>query len=185
MASIDLTVPADERERFDYENRPVWPRVPTPCTVPECGPTQYNSFKTFISHWIKVHHQMHKVYVCSCKRQFATRKHIKSHLKSEKDHHEEESQILHNIHYRDPQDKLPYQFGTFEDRNEMKTLQKHLARKRRQDEAEKFKDARDILCSTSTNNVCRDEIVKERGGKLVKDTNLWDSLKRRKRVDFK
>ena len=34
MASIDLTVPADERERFDFENTPVWPRVPTPCIVP-------------------------------------------------------------------------------------------------------------------------------------------------------
>ena len=62
---------------------------------------------------------------------------------------------------------------------------KNLARKRRQEEAEKIKDARDILCSTSTNNVCRDKIVKERVGKLVKDTNLWDSQKRRKRVDFK
>lgn len=185
MASIDLTVSVEETERFNYENRPVWPRVPTPCTVAECGPTHYNSFKSFIAHWIKMHHQIHRLYVCSCKRHFATRKHIKCHLKHEKDHRETESQMRPNCNYRDPGDKLPYQLGTVEDRNDMKILQKHLARKRRQEEADKFKGARDILCSSSRNNVCRDEAVKEREGRLVKDTNLWDSPKRRKRIDFK
>lgn len=185
MACIDLTVPGEEVCQFDYENRPIWPRVPTPCTVPNCGPVEYTNFKTFITHWNKVHQSTKLVYVCSCKRRFATRKHINCHLKTEKGHTESDSQKLQNPEFRDPGDNLPYQYGTLSDRTLMKEVQKHQASKRRRAEADKFKDIRPILCSGSHKNVCRDEIVKERGGKLVKDTNLWDNPKRRRRVDFK
>ena len=49
----------------------------------------------------------------------------------------------------------------------MKNLQKDLARRRRREEANKFIEQRNILCSTSTSNVCRDERIVERGVWLV------------------
>ena len=67
----------------------------------------------------------------------------------------------------------------------MKIIQKDLARQQRKAEADKFVHEREILCSTSTDNICRDEGVVERKGKLYKDTNLWDTSKLRKRIDFK
>ena len=67
----------------------------------------------------------------------------------------------------------------------MKMIQKHLARQQRKAEADKCIHEREILCSTSTDNICRDKRVVERKGKLYKDTNLLDASKMRKRIDFK
>lgn len=182
MASIDVNVPENEMKDFDYENRPVWPRVPTPCPVTVCGPQKFYSFKTFINHW-KCCHQEHKlVNICSCGRKFAMRKHLKAHLKLYANHSESEAQCLPNPSYINPYDCMPYQYGTAEDRESMKIVQRQLESKRRREEADKFKDVRHLLYSSSQNNVCRDEIVKLRDGQVVKDTNMWDSPKRRKRV---
>ena len=89
-----------------------------------------------------------------------------------------------NDEYIDPHDSLPYQYGNVEDRKNIKDIQKHIASELRKAEADKFKDKGHILAPSTSRNNCKDEIIKERNGKVVKDTNLWDSPQRRKRVFF-
>ena len=186
MASVDLTVSEEEATTFNYENRPIWPRVPTPCNIPACGTTLYTNFKSYIIHWKKIHEPKHVLYICSCGRRFETRKHINSHLKKEKSHSEMESQLVRNWNFVDTENIPPYQYGTAADRQNMKEVQKFLASKRRREEAEKFRDVSSLLCNEhSSRIICRDEIVKERGRKIVKDTNMWDSPNKRRRISFK
>lgn len=184
MAEIDLKVSEEERLKFNFENRPVWPRVPTPCPVPECENKSYSTFKEFLIHWKQTHEKAKTVYMCSCGKMFANMKHVKAHLKILTGHTFSQK-VLPNKTYIDAKEILPYQFGTKQDRDDMKEVQKSIASRKRKDEADKFMDARRVLCSISTSNICRDERVVERQGRLMKDTNLWDRPELRKRIDFK
>ena len=182
---IEIQASVQETNTFLQENRPVWPRVPTACLVKECGEKLYSTFKDFLNHWKSVHEVNKILKSCSCGKLFTTAKHLKSHLKNAHNHHQVPDKTVRNQSFRDPQEILPFQLGNKEDRNSMKMIQKHLARQQRKAEADKFIHEREILCSTSTDNICRDERVVERKGKLYKDTNLWDASKLRKRRDFK
>ena len=95
---------------------------------------------------------------------FSTSKHFKCHLKSTPHNQTACDKTVKNLIYISPGESLPYQLGKKEDRAIMKNLQKDLARRRRREEANKFIEQRNILCSTSTSNVCRDERIVERGG---------------------
>lgn len=185
MAEIVLQVSSEERQTFNSENRPIWPRVPTPCLVESCGETEFKNFKDFLTHWKKTHEITNTVHTCSCGKKFAVIKHLKAHLKISPNHTGGKDKTVPNKSYIDPAGVLPYQFGNKEDRGNMKDLQKFLASEKRKKEADRFKDAREVLCSTSRKNVCRDERIVERYGKILKDTNLWDEPKRMKRIDFK
>lgn len=81
MANLDLTVSKEERIKFNNENRPTWPRVPTPCPVTVCGVKKYNKFKDFLVH---------------CKQTY-DQKHLKVHLKALPSHKAEMDQIIPNI----------------------------------------------------------------------------------------
>lgn len=186
MSEIDITVPEGERSEFMYQHRPVWPRIPTPCPVESCQPnTLYRNFKDFITHWKKFHTEYNKVYVCSCGKFFATKKHEKHHLNMFRNHESQADRTIKNENYTSPGEVLPYQYGNAEDRQNMKDIQRQIASNKRKLEVEKYSEARHLLCSTSGENVCRDERVLPRDGRLVKDTNLWDNPKRRRRTVFR
>ena len=91
---------------------------------------------------------------------------------------------MENLNYINPRTTVPYQYGSPSDRKNMKDLQNIEAGKRRLEEANKFSNIRDLVRRCSTKSVCRDEVVKERDGKVVKDTNMLDSPRKRRRLVF-
>ena len=181
---LDIHIADEEATHFQYENRPIWPRVPTPCVVPVCGETPFYNFRTFMNHWNTVHIENKTLYKCSCEKKFGTRRNLRAHLKTMKDHHEVNSEIVSNREFIDPFDKLPYQYGNLKDRQNMKEVQKHLAMQRREVEAAKCKHLPEWENDDIKKKVCRDEIVKIREGQVVKDTNMWDRPEKRRRVLF-
>ena len=84
----------------------------------------------------------------------------------------------------DQGDHLAFQYGTKEDRENMKVFQRQAAAEKRKRDVENCKEILNLLVLQSSQIVCRDECIKERGRKLVKDTNLWDRPRRRKRIKF-
>ena len=182
MAGLELDVASDERMQFQYESRPVWPNQPTPCPVEACGMRPFNSFKLFIAHWKDRHEPEKLTIMCSCGRKFSIRKHLKCHLKTETHHVEIPPKNLRNPNFIDPGDHLAFQYGTKEDRENMKVFQRQAAAEKRKRDVENCKEIQNLLVPQSSQIVCRDECIKERGGQLVKDTNLWDSPRRRKRI---
>ena len=175
MDTLQLCVEDQENAEFKQTNRPIWPRIPTACTVQQCNKETLNkNFNDFIIHWKNHHTVSKKVKQCSCGRIFSVAKHLKQHLKLKPEHHAMADKLIDCQDYIDPGDQLPYQLGDKEDRTHMKDLQKQLASQKRKMEADKFSDKRDLLTSISTVNVCRDERIVERKGILYKDTNMWD-----------
>ena len=85
---------------------------------------------------------------------------------------------LKNEEFINPQDSLPYQLGSKEKREEMRTIQRYSAsQKRKADLAVKENDFSKIpYCG---DGICRDERVVERNGQLYRDTNLWDKQSKR------
>ena len=184
MANLDIHVSEEEMLTFTTENRPVWPRIPTPCPVTTCSNQPFITFRDFINHWKRYHDSNKAVLVCLCGKKFAIRKHLNTHLKQFKSHKEGESKMMQNLNYIDPGTTVPYQYGSPSDKKDMKDLQKFEAGKRRLEEANKFSNIRDLVSRCSTKSVCWDEVVKERDGKIVKDTNKWDSPRKRRRLIF-
>ena len=85
--------------------------------------------------------------------------------------------------YIDPQDKLPYQLGTAEYRTDMRKLQREMAKVKRKMDADMWASAhQEQYTEEVSHHVCRDERVVERNGVIFKDTNMWDSPRRRKRI---
>ena len=183
MAEFDITVDKDEHNQFLQQERPYWPMVPTQCTVPVCrifGP--FSSFKDFQEHWSKKHTEVSSFYKCqSCGKKFSNNKHAKAHTKS-KIHKGQSITIkymeLKNEEFINPQDSLPYQLGSKEKREEMRTIQRYSAsQKRKADLAVKENDFSKI--PYYGDGIYRDERVVERNGQLYRDTNLWDKLSKR------
>lgn len=165
---IDIKVLEQENSSFLQENIPIWPRVPTSCPVATCeGRQHFKSFQDFLTHWKSVHTEYKTLKSCSCGKMFRSSKHLKCHLKSTPNHQTACDKTVKNLNFMSPGETLPYQLGNKEDRAIMKNLQKDLARRRRREEANKFIEQRNILCSTSLSNVCRDERIVERGVWLV------------------
>ena len=157
--------------------------VPTQCTVPVCrifGP--FSSFKDFQEHWSKKHTEVSSFYKCqSCGKKFSNNKHAKAHTKS-RIHKGQSITIkymeLKNEEFINPQDSLPYQLGSKEKREEMRTIQRCSAsQKRKADLAVKENDFSKI--PYHGDGICRDERVVERNGQLYRDTNLWDKQSKR------
>ena len=183
MAEFDITVDKDEHNQFLQQERPYWPMVPTQCTVPVCrifGP--FSSFKDFQEHWSKKHTEVSSFYKCqSCGKKFSNNKHAKAHTKS-KIHKGQSITIkymeLKNEEFINPQDSLPYQLGSKEKREEMRTIQRYSASQKRKADLEvKENDFSKILYYGD--GICRDERVVERNGQLYRDTNLWDKQSKR------
>ena len=77
---------------------------------------------------------------------------------------------------------MPYQLGDKEDQETTNTLQRRLAREKRQRE---LLDRKDGLSQIPyyEDGICRDERVVERHGQLYRDINLWSNNEQdRKRV---
>ena len=185
----ELNVTDDEIENFLRNERPLWPQAPTPCVVPVCDQSRkYSTFRDFIDHWKDKHSKIKTHYKClSCRRLFATNKHKKSHQKSKI--HEGQNVELELVEktnelYIDPQDKLPYQLGTAEYRTDMRKLQREMAKVKRKMDADMWASAHQEQYTEEevSHHVCRDERVVERNGVIFKDTNMWDSPRRRKRI---
>lgn len=79
--------------------------------------------------------------------------------------------IIPNKSYINPGDSVPFQLGNKRDRSNMKELRRYQASRKRKEETDKFMDARKLLCSKSTINICRDEVIVERKDKLYIDTS--------------
>ena len=182
---LELHAPDNEVSLFSKENRPVWPRISSPCLVAACGMKHYDSFKEFLNHWKSVHEEHKTLKACSCGKLFATTKHLKTHLKVAINHCSAKDKTVKNTGFISPGDILPYQLGTKDDRNDMKVLQRHLAKQKREEQVNKSKAQSSVLCQNTGQNVCRDERVVERDGTLYKDTNLWADRARQRREILK
>lgn len=184
---INLDDVGGENEFLEKE-RPLWPFTSSPCVVPECvrEGSKFSSFNDFKRHWRLIHKPVSTHFKCmNCGRLFANKYHAKSHGKS-KFHSGQTIDIkevnVNNSAYIDSTDYLPYQLGSKEDRANMRIVQRQIARDNRRKEIAE----RNELYPESTEEVkyqlCRDERVVERQGRLFKDTNMWDSPKKRKRI---
>lgn len=186
----ELILEEDEQvNRFLKHERPMWPQIATPCVVSACGDVRkYSSFRDFMDHWRDVYFKTKTYYKCqNCRRLFATKKHQKAHEKSSYHHSENVTfdQIEKpNESFVDPADKLPYQLGSREFRTNMRQAQRELSSAKRKLDAIEWASARTEQCTDEeiSHQLCRDERVVGRNGILYKDTNLWDSPRRRKRT---
>lgn len=188
MEEVKLTV-NEEVDEFLQNERPLWPYAPTACVVTECDPArQYSSFRDFMDHWKDKHIDTKTYYKClNCRQLYGTNKHKKAHEKSKLHKGETVKMELitkSNDKFIAPKGKLPYQLGSKGFRSNMRELQKQMAKaKRKLDAAEwSVNQQSDYSPEELTHQVCRDERIVERQGVLYKDTNLWDSPRRRKRV---
>ena len=180
-----------ENEVADFlrHERPLWPQAPTACTVPSCGDQKYSSFKDFMKHWSKIHHQSDTVFKCKlCRRTYGSTKHKKSHSKS-KFHSGQDVQFetitTSNDQFINPGDILPYKLGSPHYRSEMRKTQRNKQSLQRKMDAERWSaKLPDISEEDTKHKLCRDERVVERNGVLYKDSNMWDSPSKRKRVKF-
>ena len=102
-------------------------------------------------------------------------------MKCKSDRHVDADKLVDGENFIDPGDQLSYKLVDKEDITLMKDIQKT---QKRNSEADKSSDKRELLTSTSTVNVCRDVRIVERKGILYKDTSMWDEPKRRKGVLF-
>ncbi|MCG8044658.1 MAG: hypothetical protein N0E48_03060 [Candidatus Thiodiazotropha endolucinida] len=188
MEEISIAAKDNEVTDFLKHERPLWPQAPTSCTVAECDQTRaYSSFRDFMDHWKSVHTETDSSYKCKiCRRLYGTIKHKKAHEKTEchsGQHVEFETIVKPNINYIDPKDKLPYQLGTKEFRNDMRKVQRELASaKRKVDALEWQRRHSELSVEEVKHHVCRDERIVERHGKVYKDTNMWESPSKRKRI---
>lgn len=189
MAELDISISnEDEEAEFLKKDRPLWPRIPSYCTVPICrSKGLICSWKDFLIHWRNTHCVTTTHFKCiNCKCLFSNRDHMKSHKKRSKCNKGQNVVITEVIKknelYVDPMGYLPYQLGSKEQRNDIKDFQRYKAKEKRRLESAR----RDILHPEPVEGVrhqlCRDERVVERGGALYKDTNMWDSPHKRKRV---
>ena len=105
-------------------------------------------------------------------------------MKCKSDRHVDADKLVDGENFIDPGDQHSYKLVDKEDITLMKDIQKHFAAQKRNSEADKSSDKRELLTSTSTMNVCRDVRIVERKGILYKDTSMWDEPKRRKGVLF-
>lgn len=185
----ELNITDDQIDQFLKNERPLWPQAPAPCVVSTCDQARnYSSFRDFMDHWRDKHSKTKTHYKClSCRRLFATNKHKKAHEKSKL--HQGQSVEIElvekpNESYIDPQDKLPYQLGTVDYRTDMRKLQREMAKVKRKMDADMWAAANEEKYTEEEINhhVCRDERVVERNGVMYKDTNMWDSPRRRKRT---
>ena len=186
MAELELHVNEGEETTFLRKERPYWPFVPSPCPVRSCfifG--KFSSYGDFREHWTKKHNLKSSYFQCqSCGKQFSNNKHAKMHTKS-RIHAKQTVTIKYlqcdSEEFIDPRDHLPYQLGDKEDRQNMKTYQRHTAAEKRKREIEEKKDDYSNIPYFGP-SICRDERVVEKDGELYKDTNMWNSPRKRKRV---
>ena len=182
---IALHDEAGEAE-FLREERPLWPCIPSVCTVPVCSRFgKLSIFNVFRDHWTQKHCEHLSHYKCQgCGKRFRNTKHARSHLKS-KVHKGQTVTIKYvqtpNDEYINPRGILPYQFWTQEQRHRMLAFRREVARQQRQHEMLQAKDDFSKIPYYGE-NVCRDERVVERHGQLFRDTNLWHSAGHRRRV---
>ena len=172
---IALHDEAGEAE-FLGKERPLWPCIPSVCTVPVCSHFgKLSTFNVFRDHWTQKHCKHLSHYKCQgCGKRFRNTKHVRSHLKS-KVHKGQTVTIkyvqTHNDEYINPRGILPYQLGTQEQRRRMLAFQREVARQQRQHEILQAKDDFSKIPYYGE-NVCRDERV----------VNLWHSAGHRRRV---
>ena len=185
MAEVELKVDEAEENEFVQKERPYWPFIPSPCTVPVCqGFGKFSSYRDFREHWTRKHTKELSHYICQeCGKKFANNKHAKAHTKS-RIHKGKTITIKYvqepNTEFINPWDTLPYQLGDKEDRANMITIQRHrLAEERREMNKRKIDVSKIPYVGDS---VCRDERVVEREGRLYKDTGLWGPPEKRKRI---
>ena len=187
MAQLEVNIDPQEEATFFHHQRPLWPFVPSFCTVPCCQTfRKFSSFRDFRDHWHQKHSEFISHYKCqACGKLFANNKHANSHTKA-RVHKDQTVTIKYikekNSGYINPGEYLPYQLGDKEDQENTKTLQRRLAREKRQRELSDHKDDFSHI-SYNGDGICRDERVVERHRQLYRDTNLWSKNEQdRKRV---
>ena len=163
---LEFHAPDNEVRLFSKENRPMWPWISSPCLFAAFGMKHCDSFKEYLNYWKSVNEEHKTLKACSCRKLFATTKHLKTHLKVATNHCEAKDKTVKNTGFIPPGDILPYKLGTKDDRNDIKILQRHLARDKREKEINKSKAQSCVLCQNTGQNLCRDERVVERDGKL-------------------
>ena len=90
-----------------------------------------------------------------------------------------------NDQFIDPGDILPYKLGSPHYRSEMRKTQRNKQSLQRKMDAERWRaKLPDITEEYTKHKLCRDERVVERNGVLYKDSNMWDSPSKRKRLKF-
>ncbi|MEW8547656.1 MAG: hypothetical protein AB2693_29460 [Candidatus Thiodiazotropha sp.] len=187
MAELEVSIDPQEEATFFQNHRPLWPFVPSVCTVPSCLELgKFSSFRDFRDHWHEKHNEFISHYKCqACGKLFSNNKHAKSHTKA-RIHKGQTVTIKYiqdkNNFYIDSMDFLPYQLGSKEDQENSRSTQRHIAReKRRREQLEQKEDFSKI--PYFGDGICRDERVVERNGQLYRDTNLWSKKESdRKRI---
>lgn len=188
MSDVEVEVKLNDEGVNDFmeQERPLWPCIPSYCTVPICQRFgKLSTFNVFRDHWTEKHSQELPSYKCQgCGKRFRNTKHARAHLQG-KIHKGQTVTIKYvktpNDTYIDPRGILPYRFGSKEERTQMLSLQRQNVRAQRQQEMNEMQDNYSNIPFYGE-NVCRDERVVERGGRLYRDTNLWQAPEHRRRI---
>ena len=186
-AEVEIELHDEAGEKgFKNQERPLWPCVPSYCTVPICERFgKLSTFNVFRDHWTEKHNEQIPSYKChGCGKRFRNTKHARAHLKG-KLHKGQTVTIKYiktpNDAFIDPREILPYRLGSKEERQDMLAYQRETARRQRQHELSQMEHQYSHIPYYGE-NVCRDERVVERMGRLYRDTNLWQAPNHRRRI---
>lgn len=170
---------------FMEKERPIWPKIPALCTVPDCKDLgKFSSFKDVTFHWREIHIETQNYYKClHCKKSFSNRKHMKRHKTFHKGLQADIIEVTKkNEKFINPGDCVQYRLGCKLERNYLMEFQRYKARDDRKKETERLNKLYEKPIEGFEHQVCRDERIVERNGQFYKDTNMWDSTQRRKRM---
>ena len=96
------------------EKGPVWPYVSTPCPVPSCETTSFDTLSEFQRHWILVHQSVRTIHECLiCSQQFADQKHLEQHQFLQHNGHPQRRNTVQVVNplYVNPRGVHPYWSG--------------------------------------------------------------------------
>lgn len=106
MDVLDLKVSTEEIQTLNEDLRPVWDTEGMTCPVTKC-PSHQTQFRSYITHWTKMHVSTKKLFKCSSCKKIIQAKHKTQHGRQHTENIEFTIVTIINKEYIDPESCVP------------------------------------------------------------------------------